>query len=77
MPKLTSPRATLPRSAPQKPTLEPCPTCGVLVLMRLAKEERVEWHNPRTEKDEIVTVLRWQELEAPVMPVLGMVHMCL
>lgn len=35
-----------------------------------------EWHSPRTDADEVVSVLLWQELALPVSPVTGAAHTC-
>jgi hypothetical protein len=49
---------------PLRPALEPCPTCGVLVCVRL-------WHFSRPGVPG-----RWEELAVPQAPVLGEAHVC-
>lgn len=49
---------------PLLPTLEPCPDCGLLVLVRV-------WHFASTD-----TPPRWDTLSVPRTPLRGEVHVC-
>lgn len=73
-PKLTAPRTDKPRSAGLANAFARCPACGTAVCVQIAKTVTVEWHNPATDADELVQVLRWERYEVPRDPVCGADH---
>lgn len=76
MPKLAPPRTRPPKAALGKPTLEPCPTCHLLVLVRIAVQREYRWQDPESDKVKVMTVLGWQELDPPRDPLGVTPHDC-
>jgi len=63
----------LPYVPPQQ-TLDACPHCGAMVLIRLACREEQTWDHPDTGKPERVKVTVFQVQDPPLTPILGEAH---